>query len=60
MFNKKLIFALIILIMAISSVSASDFNSTDDAYANGDGDLEQLRKYFWQSGQQFRWRNTTC
>lgn len=39
MFNKKLIFALIILIMAISSVSASDFNSTDDAYANGDGDL---------------------
>ena len=32
MFNKKFIFALIILIIAISSVSASDFNLTDDAY----------------------------
>ena len=37
MFNKKLIFALIIFIIAISSVSASDTNSTDDAYSYDGG-----------------------
>ena len=40
MFNKKLIFALIIFIIAISSVSASDSNSTDDAYSYDGNNLE--------------------
>ena len=40
MFNKKLIFALIIFIIAISSVSASDSNSTDDAYSYDGNYLE--------------------
>ena len=40
MFNKKLIFALIIFIIAISSVSASDSNSTDDMYGYDGNNLE--------------------
>ena len=34
MVNKKLIFALVLLVMAISSVSAGDLNSTDDVYGS--------------------------
>ena len=40
MFNKKLIFALIIFIIAISSVSANDSNSTDDMYGYDGNNLE--------------------
>ena len=40
MVNKKLIFALVLLVMAISSVSAGDLNSTDDVYGHGDNDFE--------------------
>lgn len=40
MFNKKLIFALVLLVMAISSVSAGGLNSTDDAYSFTDNGFE--------------------
>ncbi len=42
MFNKKLIFTLIIFLMAISSVCASDFNSTGDSYNNSGSNIEAV------------------